>query len=398
MILNKIMSYFSGNVRFEAVNGFCERFINYCASNNILIVKLKKTPTGFRASCSAANYGAVCRLAKKANVEIKTISKKGFIFKVAKYRSRWGIAVGALIIIAALAVSQRFVFDISVAGNENVRTEVILRELEQIGVKKFAYLPDLDLRMKKHEALLRLPDLSWLTINKSGNKLAVTVSERRRQPRIPDISEPCDIVAAKTGLILFMDVYSGRKVVTEKHTVQKGDLLIEGSYPDKEGNLTYVHADGRIIAQVQFEKSLSIDMKQYSKDYTGKVTKQRWLSLAGIKIPMFIAFPVKGEYDVEGSENQLINGLPFSIYTKSYKFYENKPDTLNIGDAREILKKNFMTYEKTELKDSVIVESKVRETLQNGVFTRTVYYTCEENIAKKQAKQLLVEEPPSKLD
>lgn len=391
MIVNRIIRFFAGTVRVRAAGKFCERLINLAVVNGITMYQFEKRDNAFEITVSASDYKRLTRLVK-ASEEIKLIvlKRNGFLFWAERYKKRFGIMLGIILLIAALAVSQRFVWEINVNGNSKVRTEEILYELEQIGVKRFAYIPSIDFRMKKQEALLRLPRLSWLTINQSGSKLYVEVSERKMPPKLIDETTPCDIVAAKTGLILYMEVYSGTKVKTEKHTVQKGETIVRGSYTDKAGNSHSVHSAAKVIAQTQFDKKLSIDMENVAKEYTGEITNRHYLKIGSFALPLFIATEIGGSSDVVKTEKPLTlfgKELPIGITTLSYRFYEAKPQKLEVAEAREILKKAFLDYEKSELRSCVIVSRDVKEQKENGVFTMITHYVCEEDIALKKVRE-----------
>lgn len=386
MIINKIVRYFNGEIHFEASNGFSERLINLCAANNILMRDFRKTPEGFRATVSSKDYKATKRLGKKANVETRIISKRGFMFKANKYKNRWGIVVGILVFICFISAMQFFVWDIDVIGNEKVKSSVILSELKDLGVHRFSFIPSIDFRMKKQKALLRLPQLSWLTINRNGCKLTVNVTERVFAPQIRE-NDPCDIVAAKTGQIRYMEVYNGTKLINENYTVLKGDKIVSGTFTNKKGEVSYVHSDAKIIAEVQFNKTLSIDIAQLSKEYTGVTKTRHYLDFYSMKLPLFIATRLDGSYDITEQNKPLVlfgKELPIGIHTNKYSFYNKKPEKLSQKEARKVLDNCFLQYEANELNDCAIISRRVTQSLENSVLKLTTEYIVEENIAQKQ--------------
>ncbi|MEG0692894.1 MAG: sporulation protein YqfD [Oscillospiraceae bacterium] len=386
MIINKIIQYFNGKVHFEVRNGFTERLINLCAANNVLMWEFKKTPEGFCATVAAKDYKTVKKFAKKANVETSIISKNGFMFKANKYKNRWGIIIGILTFITFTALMQCFVWEIEVIGNDKVKTSVILNELEEIGVRKFSFIPNIDFRMKKQEALLKMPQLSWLTINHRGCKLSVTVTERELAPLIRE-NAPCDIVAAKTGQIRYMEVYNGTKVIGEKYTVTKGDKIVSGEFTNKAGVVSYIHSDAKVIAEVQFDKTLSVDIEQLSKEYTGKTKTRHFLNIFSFKLPLFIATKISQDADISVQDNPIVifdKQLPVGIYSLHYNFYNKKPQKLSINDARQVLEDCFVQYEATELRDCAIIGREKTEKLSNSVLSIKVSYIVEEDIAKKE--------------
>lgn len=385
MIINTIVRYFNGEVHFEAVNGFCERLINLCSANNILMWDFEKTQEGFCAAVSSKDYKTVKKLGKKANVETKIKTKHGFMFKANKYKSRFGIVLGLLMFIAISCLMQCFVWEIEVEGNRNVKTSVILSELEEIGVHRFSFIPNIDFRMKKQQALLNMPQLSWLTINHSGSKLSVKVTERALAPIIRETA-PCDVVAAKTGQIRYMEVYDGVKLIDEKYTVSKGDMIVSGTLITPKGEVSYMHADAKVIAEVQFNKTLSVDIKQLSKEYTGEVKTRNYLDIFSLKLPLFAATKIDGNYDITTQNNPVMlfgRELPIGIYSLHYNFYDEKTQMLSVKAARKVLDECFMQYEATELKKCAIIGREVTQSLEGAVLKVNTAYTVEEDIAKQ---------------
>lgn len=384
MLLNSLIRYVNGNVTFVAENGFGERLINLCATNNITLWDFHKTEVGFQAVCNARDYKKVKEFSQKVNVEVSILRKKGLFFKANKYRKRWGLFGGVIAFFVVLFLSQCFVWEIEVTGNEKVPSGIVLSELKSLGIHRFSFIPSIDFRMKKQEALLAMPQFSWLSINQNGCKLIVEVTERRVPPVIKE-DTPCNVVAARTGQIKYMEVYSGERQTNINYTVQKGDLIVKGIYAMPNGNIVKSHASAKVIAEVQFDKSLSLDMNQFSKEYTGKTKKRYYLDLFDCKIPLFIATKMKGDYDVTGQANRISffgTELPIGIYSLHYQFYEKQTDSISLEEAGKVLSDSFRQYEALELKGSTILDRKVIETLENGVLTRKVSYTVEQDIAK----------------
>ena len=367
-MLNKLLRFFAGNCRFSAENGLVERLLNHCAEEKILLWKLEKTPEGFRASCLKRNYPAVLELGRRVNVEVGLVEEKGLPQLIARYRFRVGILAGILFLLGFLLVSQYFVWDIQVVGNSAVRTEVILEELSELGVERFAFIPELDFLRKRDEALLQIPQLAWM------------------YPPKLDTEEPCDIVASRTGQIHYMEVYNGTEVRKVNDTVIQGDVLVSGIQVTKNGNTAQVHSSAKIIAEVQFEKTLSLDLAQYSKVYTGKEKTRYYLELFSLRIPLYLAAPVEGEYDLSASLNLLRlfgKEFPIGIGSLHYRFYEKQSGELSLEEGRKILREQFAQYEALELADTAILGRDIAEVVRGGVLSMTVQYLAEEDIARE---------------
>lgn len=385
-MLNHFIRFLCGMVRFGATDGFVERLINLCATNNISLKKLVRTDVGFTASVVSYDYNTVCELAKKSNVTVYAIAKKGVWFKAKSNKSRIGLLIGAILFFGSIIISQQFVWDITVTGNEKVAATEILYQLQELGIKRGAKIDDIDFRLKKQQALLNLPELSWLTLNQTGSLVRVIVSERNAPPMINDTT-PCDIVAAKTGQIRYMNVYGGVKILGEGHPVQEGDLIVSGRFYDKENVQTLVHADAKVIAQVTFDKSLNLDLAQLSKKYTGEIKKRHFVDIGITKLPLFVATKLKGNYDLTKSQSPFSIfslKLPIMIETHKFSFYDKIGVNLTKEQAKKVLQEGFLQYEQLELRDCAIIgrDAKIISS-DDATMTMTVSYTVEQDIAKK---------------
>lgn len=150
-------------------------------------------------------------------------------FFLARFRKRYALLVGLCLSLTAVLVLSRFILIIDVEGNETVPTAQILSELRRQGLRVGVYGPGLDERDLAHEALLQLPDLSWMAINLHGTRAQVLVREAVKKPPAEDGSVVGDVVAESGGIVSHMEVLSGEAVCQEGDTVAAGDVLISGS-------------------------------------------------------------------------------------------------------------------------------------------------------------------------
>lgn len=378
-----------GSVEFEVKNGFGERLINLCAKRDIPLWRFRKTDEGFAAYCRATEYHRIEEFAVAVNVETRIIRRHGLPSFLGRYRKRYGIFLGLTFCLAFLFFSQCFIWKIDINGNQFISEQVILSELEGIGIKKFSFIPGLDFKEKKREALLGMPQLSWLAMNQSGCVLRIDVAERVESPLIHE-EEPCDIIASKTGQVRMIEVYRGTKVAEKGYPVCEGDLLVSGIYATEDGKSALIHADAKVIAEVQFSKSLSLDLEQAAKRYTGKTKKRYAFTLFSLRMPLYLAFPVQGEYDVHVQEHPVVlfgKELPVGMESMHYHFYDRIGESMSREQAAQVLKQKFVQYE-AGLNNTVILSRNITERVEGDVFTMTIDYVAEQDIAKPQKVDL----------
>ena len=168
------------------------------------------------------------------------------------------------------------------------------------------YGPGLDERDLAHEALLQLPDLSWMAINLHGTRAQVLVREAVKKPPAEDGSVVGDVVAESGGIVSHMEVLSGEAVCQEGDTVAAGDVLISGSVklpgPKYGGGVdlgwSQVRAAGRIYARTWRTLTAQVPLEAQVKQYTGSEETCWSLTFLGVRTVFSrnsgISFP---EYD-----------------------------------------------------------------------------------------------------
>lgn len=85
-----------------------------------------------------------------------------------------------------------------------------------------------------------------------------------------------------------------------------------------------VHAEAKIIAEVFFEKTISIDLDEVAKQETGEVTKRRFFYCFGLKIPLSFPNEPEGNYEEEWTESPLTffqKTFPIGITTCTKRYY-----------------------------------------------------------------------------
>lgn len=125
---------------------------------------------------------AAPELAGRVLCELSRVKTGGVPFFLARFRKRYALLVGLCLSLTAVLVLSRFILIIDVEGNETVPTAQILSELRRQGLRVGVYGPGLDERDLAHEALLQLPDLSWMAINLHGTRAQVLVREAVKKP------------------------------------------------------------------------------------------------------------------------------------------------------------------------------------------------------------------------
>lgn len=190
-------------------------------------------------------------------------------------KKRWGLLLGAAIFLAAAFVSQAFVLKIDVVGSGSHYEREAVSILGSAGLKRFS-LYSRERADEAERALMRLPSVSFCSVEKSGSVLTVTLEENAETP----VSErEKNLFSPIAGRVESVAVVRGTALVSEGDEVSKGQILIAGYALSGEGENAVrreVYPVGRVslLAEDTFvyrseEKSESALEKAYAAALIG---------------------------------------------------------------------------------------------------------------------------------
>ena len=177
MFWEKILRYLAGYVKFRAVGGFPERFINLCASNRISVREIRMSEETITGICGVSDYVKIRAVAKKSGMRVGMVSKKGLPFFIRRNRKRKGLAAGfVLMIIITFFLSGR-IWVINVSGNEKIPSEDLACAFEELGVKIGEKKSAIDSKALALEAADSVEGIMWCAVNLDGCKAEIEIRE-----------------------------------------------------------------------------------------------------------------------------------------------------------------------------------------------------------------------------
>lgn len=364
MFLKILLNYILGYVNIKVEGFFIERFINICISKKILLWNIKREKsTILYVNVSIKDYKRLKSIAKKTKSKISIQSKKGIPFILHKYRKRKIFVALLAIIVIALFVMSRFIWNIEIRGNERIHREEIIEELNKQGLKIGTYKRRINANSIINRVRLNRNDIAWMGIDLEGTNVIVEIKETSRAPEIIDENEYCNIVANKEGMITKISVQNGTAVVKEGDIVKVGDILVLGYLEGKYTGIRYVHAKADIEAKIWYSKKEKVFLKQQIQVPTGATEEKYTLNINNFKINFYKTLSKFENYDTinENKKLKIFSNfyLPIEITKKTnYEYkYEEK------------------TYTEEEL--TKITEEKIEKELEEEILQK-------ENIINKQ--------------
>ena len=390
MILSYILKFIKGFVRFEVTGNDVSKFLNCLMKKNIYIWNVSKINNKFYINISIKDYLQLYKFAHKNHVRCKIQNKYGLPFIINKYKKRLGLATGLIFFITFLIFMSQFIWTIEIRGNKNIDVTKLSRFISSQNISPGKFRKNIDVRTIEKNILLKFQEISWVAINIEGSKAIININEVTPAPSNLDAGTPCNIVAAKEGIIKRVEAYNGQNVVEIGDFVKKGQILVSGILEDKSLNNTPVHARAKAIAEVEEVVKFcqpTIEKKIIYKD----VSTNYYLNVNKKNLPLNFSFSNLKNSDLKKFNSVLCPkifniSLPFNIVKSKNKQPINLSIKLTDDETKNKIQQKIKNYEnKMKLKNTKIISKKIirRSTLNENYIIEIKYFT-EQDIAISQ--------------
>lgn len=375
-----LINLIRGYVEVHVTGAFPERLLNLCAQNGLQFWRLCwHDETSFTFRVALRDRKRLDELAQRSMCELREGGRRGAAAVAERMvERRWGFVIGLGLCFVAVSFLSKFLLVVEVTGNETVPTAVILSQLQRVGVRPGAYGPAIREKEAANEALLGLPELSYLAVNIYGTRAEVVVHEAEKKPELLDESVPTDVVARADGILEDISAQSGRALFQDGDVVAKGEVLITGELDLKEpeygtvdlGRLV-VHAAGSATARTWRTLEETVPLTAWGRAYTGEVQKGY-----GIKILWF---------DLDFLQNSSISGGRYDKITRTEQltlFGHPLPVWFTSTALRPYeLEERPLDQEETVLRLEQVLSARLAELMQanHGQVLHTDFVTREEN-------------------
>ncbi len=318
-----LFSYINGYCEFLASGNFPERFLNLAARADAGLWDIHRISGGISAKITARRYRKLRPLAKKCGIRLRIKKKYGLPFRLLPYRKRAGMPLGFIFFCGIIWLLSQFYWIVETPQVSPALQGRLDEAIYAAGIRPGVLRSQIDASMIADELQLELRELSWAGISTNGSYISVDVREMERLRQEVTSGEPCNIVAARDGVIISVKASEGQSEVTVGQAVAKGDLLINGVIELGSGDITMVHSHGEVIASTFYNFSSEISYDLHRTERTGRMVTIRRLMLLGIEIPLYFGNNPDGNFEREYEEWQLTVGeTEFPLQTRTEKWYE----------------------------------------------------------------------------
>lgn len=344
--MKKLINLIQGYVELHVTGAFPERLLNLCAQNRVQFWRLEwLDETSFTFRIALRDRRRLEELARRSMCEVREKGRRGAaVVAEGILARRWGFVIGLALCFVAVSFLSKFLLVVEVTGNETVPTAVILSQLQRVGVRPGAYGPSIPEKEAANEALLGLPELSYLAVNIYGTRAEVVVHEAEKKPELLDESVPTDVVARADGIIEDISAESGRALFQAGDVVARGEVLITGDLDLKEpeygtvdlGRLI-VHASGSATARTWRVLEETVPLAAQGKAYTGEERTGRSIKILWMELDFLQNSSISGgRYDkITETRQMTLFGCPLPVWltTVTLRPYELEDRPLDQEEA-----------------------------------------------------------------
>ncbi len=394
MLILRLWNYIRGYVIIIVEGYFLEKFINICSHRQLRLWNVKwQKNSKVIMMMSIKDFRMLRPIAKRTKCRVHILKKKGLPFIIYRYKSRKAFAFGCAICVIVFFLISSFVWDVSIAGNNKVSTEVIMEKLSENGIKVGALKYSIDPNDVVGNMMLEINELARISISLHGTKVQVIVNERVKPPDLINRNVPCDLVAIKEGVISSIVAKEGIEMVKVGDTVTKGQLLITGKIENTKIPDTMplmVHSMGIVKARTWYEASCKVEQKLVKAKRTGLKKEMYSFVLFTKKIKLFhTKIPYNNSEHVEIKKKLCIGenlALPFEIIVDQYYEYELESNEIDLETAEKNASEKAVALAQEQIpKNTEVLKTGVSIVqYDNGVKIAKALIECIEDIGVTQ--------------
>ena len=386
MFILRIYQIITGYLILSVEGAFLERFINLCTRKGIPLWNIRRlSETEISVSMSIKSFRRIRDIARKSNVKISIMRKKGLPFIVYRYRARYGIVVGMIAFAMLLWGMSGFIWSIEVDGNSALSSETITSVLYDYGFKTGILKASVNLDKIQNDVLLNVRELVWISINIKGTKALVEVKERVQKPEIVPKDQPCNIIANSSGYVEYIETLSGETQVKVGDSVLKGDILVSGIIDSRTEGVRIVHSQAVVKARTVRCLTATQPFNHTEKTETGKTKSKKRLNILGFHINLYFNSSIPYDnYDIiHNRKDVTLFGLTLPLFITEERFSELTVTGryLSLEEAEKMALADIEKQEET-LKECTILSKEQKGSIIDNGYVLEVKYECLEDIAQ----------------
>ena len=209
----------------------CEKFLEMCGTYGIVYREFYRGDDSCEFICSYYTGRKMVYLCEVLGIKAEVLSKHGTPEMISRYKKRYGIVLGLLVFCAIIFGSTRVLWDVRIDGEGRLSEDQVISILEENGLFVGVSLKKVDTDVIENRTLISSDDISWISVNIRGTVANVEIRETEFLEKTGDETKDWaagNLVAARSGTILYFEDLRGNLAVEIGETVSEGQLLVGG--------------------------------------------------------------------------------------------------------------------------------------------------------------------------
>lgn len=246
-----------------------ERFVRQAAETGVVLTGMRRTGARrLTALVQESALPAVETLAMQGGWRLTVGRRYGLGRALTWMRARRVLCMALFAAGVALLGATQVVWQVDVADGGAYEAD-IRTALTEMGVTPPFLRADIDLGALRDALEWRYPRIAWFECGWRGGTLVIRTVEGVLPRQDAGAEQPCDVVAARDGVVYAIVTRAGTPVVKPGQLVRKGDVLIRGEERMANGEVTPVAAQGSVVARVWMGASVRMSAYETVTRYTG---------------------------------------------------------------------------------------------------------------------------------
>lgn len=381
-----MLRYFKGYARVKITGAAVENFLNQMTQERIAFWDIERQDElHYIVSVETGSLAKTEKIAIHNFCHAEVLYSVGLMRHLRRLKKRPILLIGMLAAIFASFYFQTCVLAIEVDGNELLHDEEILRALQDLDIEIGSSAGAIDQQLTKHRMLNRLPQLSWIAVNRNGCKLNVLVTERSFAQSTRPSYPSANVVASRDAVVTDVIVSEGMKLCKTGDTVKAGQILVSG-FEDYGLILKGVCAEAEIYGQTWYDGMVLTPTEISEKRYTGRQWTQYSLIVGRKRINLCGNSGISGitcDKMVETTKLSVSSyEFPIVLEKVTYREYETETTAVEMSAV-----KDRMIAAWDELISSQMIAGKILNTQTScvesgGVYVLSAQSTCHEMIGR----------------
>lgn len=393
MLLLHFWRWLRGWVLFEAEGGFPGRLLAMAAREHLPLWETHRQGTLLTARCAAADYRRLRPLARRCGLRMRLQKRQGAAFVLRRYHARPGILVGLALYTALLILLSGRIWAVDIRGLSTADETALRTLLAEHGVAVGEKKAGIDPEAIQLAAIRQCPDISWLAVNLDGCIAEIEVKEMNTLETPAEATAPSNLVAARDGLIVTMEITGGEAVAKVGDAVAEGGLLVSGITATERETLLRRSA-GVVMAETTHRLIIQVPLRESMPLPSAPSYETLELRFFGLLLPLFDNDISADGCRLEELERSLVLGgvsLPIGLRMRRYTPLSEQLVERTAAEAETLAMERLTAEEAIALPDVNVIDRVIATEVSDNILTLTADYRCVENIAREIPLQM--EEP-----